>query len=174
MKTCWIWLGSLQKSKRVSNKGSDNARTFLWAHCFPVCTLPLFISVTSTFFLLLKLRANDGKEEKQWQQTAGHLLWNLPLLGQLLSCCATGGRWWVNVFHWGGAHWLTGGKLHGILEDICQRKPLGAWAITQIPEREQRESGGVKEMQGSRGASKKARRAHKDRWKEHSVRVMAV
>ena len=79
------------------------------------------------------------KEERRWWQTAGHLLWNLPWWGELLSCRATRGRRWVDVFHWGGAHRLTGGKLHGILEDICQRAPLGAGAITQIPERQQRE-----------------------------------
>lgn len=106
-----------------------------------LCLCPLFTHASHPHLIHSPEtnRANDGKEEKQWRRTAGHLLWNLPWLGQLLPCCATGRCWWVDVFHRGGAHWLTGGKLHGILEDICQRKPLGAWAITQIPERENAE-----------------------------------
>jgi len=90
-------------------------------------------------------------------ERGGCRLGNLPRQRHLLSCSATGGRWRVNVFHWGGAHWLTGGKLHGIQENICQREPLGAGAVTQIPERRWRQRWSV------RDAERNTNRGQRDR-----------
>lgn len=82
-----------------------------------------------------QLMSRQNSSSQQTIEENVQLGGNLPRLGQRLSCCAARGRWGVNVFHWGRAHWLTGGKLHGVLENVCQRKPLGARAITQISER---------------------------------------